>query len=123
MISGGVVANRGPVVPLIVYDANGRTHAMSALVDTGFNGWLTLPAQLIAALGLPWQKESHGVLADGGSTFFNVFTVDIVWDGQRRPVYVGELDGESLVGMSLLNGFRLGVEAIDGGPVRIERLS
>ena len=91
-------------------------------MDTGFNGWLTLPPNVIASLGLPCARKSHGVLADGGSTFFNVFAAEIVWDGQTMLVYVGELNSDPLIGMSLLNDFRLMMDAIDGGPVQIERL-
>ena len=52
MIIGTVIASRGPVVPLVVRDAGGRQHALSAVVDTGFNGWLTLPKEIIASFGL-----------------------------------------------------------------------
>jgi clan AA aspartic protease len=122
MISGGVVASRGPVIPLIVFDRSGREHSFSALIDTAFNGWLTLPAKLIGSLGLAWRKEAHGILADGGLTLFNVFAAGVAWDGQMKAVYVSELDGEPLVGMKLLNGFRFVMDAIDGGAVQIERL-
>jgi clan AA aspartic protease len=123
VICGGVVAQRGPVIPLIVFDEDDGGHAMSALVDTGFSGWLSLPAKVIASLRLSWRKEAHGVLADGGSTFFDVFVAEIVWDGQRRRVYVSELDTDPMVGMGLLNGFRFTMDAIDGGAVEIERLA
>jgi clan AA aspartic protease len=107
---------------LVVFDDGNRPHAISGLVDTGFNGWMTLPSKVITSLGLPWQKDAYGVLADGGTTFFNVFSAQIDWDGQRRTVYVSELDGDSLIGMQLLNGFRLTVDAIDGGAVQIDQL-
>ena len=110
------------MIPLLVFDQSGTQHAISALVDTGFTGWLTLPANLIASLGLRWCREGQGVLADGGLTLFNVFAADVVWDGQRKLVFVSELDGDPLIGMSLLNGFRFVMDAIDGGPIRIERL-
>ena len=122
MISGAVVANRGPVVPLAVLDAGGRPHAISALVDTGFNGWLTLPQKLIASLSLSWYMEGQGILADGGSTFLNVFAANIVWDGQSCPAFVSELEGDPLIGMRLLNGFRIIIEAVAGGAIQIERL-
>jgi clan AA aspartic protease len=122
VISGAVVANRGPVVPLVVLDGNGRQHAISALVDTGFNGWLTLPAKLIVALGLSWYTQGQGILADGGTTLLDVFTAHVLWDGQQIPAFVSELEGDPLIGMRLLSGFRLSVDAIDGGTVRIERL-
>jgi clan AA aspartic protease len=107
---------------LIVFDKSGRQHAMSGLVDTGFNGWLTLPPAIIASLGLSWHKEAYGVLAEGRSTLFNAFNAEILWDGQKKSVYVGELGSDTLIGMRLLDGFRLTMETTDGGPVQIERL-
>ncbi len=122
MITGAVVANRGPVVPLVLRDAGGREHALSAVVDTGFTGWLTLPKEMIASLGLIWRDETLALLADGTTTIFNVFRVTVIWDGQPKAVLVGELESEALIGMRLLHGFRLVIESIDGGAVRIERM-
>jgi clan AA aspartic protease len=120
VITGTVVANRGPVVPLVVSDASGREHALSAIVDTGFTGWLTLPKEMIASLGLMWRDETLALLADGSATVFNAFRGTVIWDGQPKAVFIGELDSEPLIGMRLLHGFRPVIETIDGGPVRIE---
>jgi clan AA aspartic protease len=109
-------------VPLIVLDPNRREHPMNALVDTGFNGWLTLPTKLIASLGFSWYTDGQGVLADGATTLFDVFAAEVLWDGQPRRVFVSQLDSEPLIGMSLLNGFRIVIDAVDGGTVQIERL-
>lgn len=43
MIAGTVNANREPVIRVSLQDAAGRGHDRDAVVDTGFNGWLTLP--------------------------------------------------------------------------------
>ena len=59
--------------------------------------------------------------ADGGSRTFPPI-VTVLWDGQPKAVFVDELESEPLVGMRLLYGFRLVMETIDGGAVRIERM-
>ncbi len=122
MITGAVASNFDPVVPLIILDADGHEQTIQAVVDTGFNGWLALSKELISQLGLSWRREAQAILADGDSTVFNVFGAEIVWDGQPQTVFVDEMASDPLIGMRLLKGFRLVVEAVDGGPVRIERL-
>ena len=122
MIAGTVVANRGPVVPLILRDAIGHEHALSAIVDTGFTGSLTLPKEMIASLGLMWHDETLGILADGGSTVFDTYHVTVIWDGNPQVILVDELESEPLIGMRLLRGFRLVIENVDRGAVQIERL-
>jgi clan AA aspartic protease len=122
LIAGAVVSNRGPVVPIMLRDASGHDHALSALVDTGFTGWLTLPKELIAAFGLDYVGQTTGVLADGSPAVFDTYRVRATWDDQPITTRVYELESEPLIGMRLLQGFRLVVDAVDGGPVRIERL-
>ena len=122
MISGTVVAQQGPVVPLVLHDASGSEHRFDALIDTGFTGWLTLPKGAIAALKLSYCEQVRGVLADGGSAIFNTFYATVIWDGQPRAVFVDELESDPLMGMRLLHGFRFVMETYDDGPVRIEPL-
>ncbi len=121
MISGRVVANQGPVIPIVVRDADGEEHSFAAIVDTGFTGWMTLPRGIISALGLSCDEQTIAILADGTSTVLDTYHVTMIWDNQPKEVLVDELESEPLVGMRLLDGFRLVVDAIDGGPVRIER--
>ena len=103
-------------------DANGREQSIHAVVDTGFSGWLALSKEMISRFGLPWRREAEAILANGGSTTFNVHSATIIWDGQPRSVFVDEMESDPLVGMQLLHGFRLVIETFDGGPVRIEHL-
>ena len=122
MIWGTVDTKEGPIIPLVLRDAAGREHVLSAFVDTGFTGWLALPQEIIAALGLLFREHGAGVLADGGSVQFNVYDASVVWDGQPLEVFVDEMDSEPLIGMRLLRGFRFVMNTIDGGEVRIERI-
>lgn len=66
MISGRVSANLEARITLEVRDAAGATHSIEAEIDTGFNGFLTLPPALVTSLGLPWLSRQKGMLNAGG---------------------------------------------------------
>ena len=51
MIDGTVTEDREIVIPLEVLAADASAVSIHAVVDTGFNGFLTLPSQIINALG------------------------------------------------------------------------
>jgi hypothetical protein len=46
----------------------------------------------------------------------------VLWDGRERPVVVLATEGGSAIGMSLLYGYRLAIDVVASGPVRIEPL-
>jgi len=114
MITGIVNSNREAVLRLGVRDANGQEHERDSVVDTGFDGWLTLPPDFITALGLSWYRFGGGVLADGSVSTFNIYKGDVLWDGQPRIISIYEMDAEPLVGMSLMYGYELVLPVLDG---------
>lgn len=70
------------------YGALGAAQDVVAVVDTGYNGWLTLPYAVIAALGLAWDRRGWALLADGSESIFDIYGGSVRWDGQRYPVAV-----------------------------------
>jgi clan AA aspartic protease len=122
MIVGSVNAYREAIIPLAVCDASGQPHSMEVVVDTGFNGTLTLPSDVIAALGLIWRNRSQVTLANGAVEEVDVYAATVIWDGQPRNVLVEAAETDPLVGMTLLHGYDLHVQVIDGGSVTISKL-
>jgi clan AA aspartic protease len=122
MIMGAVNADREPLIRLQVRDLNGQDQEFTAVVDTGFTGWLTLPPDFIKTLGLPWKELGAAILADGSQIYFDVYDATIVWDGQTITIPVDESDSEPLLGMALMYVFRILIDAVDGGLVQIERI-
>jgi len=122
MIVGMVNAHREATIRLIVQDANGQGHDIEAVIDTGFTGFLTLPTALIAALGLTWRGYVSAMLGDGSLQQFEVYAATVIWDGQARVVEIDATDTDPLVGMGLLYGHEVRIQAIDGGTVTIEAL-
>ena len=52
MIAGSVNRNGDLIMPLWALDASGYLHRFEAIVDTGFNGKITMPPLYIRELGL-----------------------------------------------------------------------
>jgi predicted aspartyl protease len=78
MIIGVVTAFRQATIRLSVRDSTGQEHALEAVIDTGFDGALTLPPTLIAALGLPWRRRGRARLADGNESLFDVYEATVL---------------------------------------------
>ncbi|MGB3291424.1 MAG: clan AA aspartic protease [Phormidesmis sp.] len=100
----------------------GQSQMLDTVIDTGFNGFLTLPSSVITTLALPWQMTDTVTLGDGSKALFDLFTATVIWDGQYREIDIAESETEPLIGMSLLYGYRLQIDAIGGGVVKVEAL-
>lgn len=114
----------GAMLPLRVLDVAGRRGPaeVDATVDTGFTGALCLSPDLVETLSLPLVGRGVAVLADGRAVETRVHRATVVWHGRERMVRVLATESEPLVGMALLRGSRLTVDAIPGGAVRVEEL-
>ncbi len=121
-MTGVVTAYREAIIRLPIRGSTGQEQGSEAVVDTGFDGWLTLPTSMIAALGLAWRGRGRAILADGSESSFDTYEVEVIWDGQPRQILVDAIEADSLVGMSLLYGYNLHIQVVDGGSVTIEAL-
>jgi clan AA aspartic protease len=123
MITGVVTASLQAIIRLTVRGPEGQEQEeIAAVIDTGFDGTLTLPPALIATLGLAWRGRGRALLADGSESLFDIYEAIIVWDGESRRIAVDEADLDPLIGMSQLYGYELIVQAIEGGTVSIQPL-
>ncbi|MCC5896852.1 MAG: clan AA aspartic protease [Phormidium sp. BM_Day4_Bin.17] len=122
MIQGTVNARREAILPLVVGNASGQRQVIDTVIDTGFNGFLTLPSVLITSLRLSWNASDIVTLGDGSDALFDLYATTIIWDGEYREIDVAESETEPLIGMALLYGYRLQIDAIEGGIVKIEKL-
>jgi clan AA aspartic protease len=122
MIYGVVNLRREAKLPLVVGNTSKQQKVIDTVIDTGFSGFLSLPSSIITALDLPWSASDIVTLGDGSETLFDLYTANVIWDGQYREIYVAESETEPLLGMALLYGYRLQVDNVEGGIVKIEEL-
>jgi clan AA aspartic protease len=122
MITGTINSASEAMLRLTVRGPNGQRRRISAVIDTGYNGALTLPSAVIADLELPWMKSDTAVLADGSTIVFEIYVGIVVWDRRPIRILVDEADTTPLVGMALLHGFELNMKVQRRGQVTIKRL-
>jgi predicted aspartyl protease len=122
MIIGVVNAQTEATIRLPVRAADGREQEIELIIDTRFNGSLTLPLAMIVGLGLQWRTRGLVMLANGTEDYCDIYAATIMWDGRPRNMLVEAADIDPLVGMALLFGHDLHIQAVEGGSVVIEPL-
>jgi clan AA aspartic protease len=122
MILGSVNANREAIVQIAVLGDTKQVKSVRAVVDTGYTGDLMLPKEIINELGLILRGIQDAVLGDGSIKMFEMYAGSVLWDGQVRRVEINASETESLVGMGLLEEYKLEIEGRYGGMVKITTL-
>ncbi|ETR68300.1 MAG: hypothetical protein OMM_10667 [Candidatus Magnetoglobus multicellularis str. Araruama] len=122
MIVGKVNQNLEAITRITILDSNLKEHNVNAVLDTGFDGTITLPLSLINELNLERKGSGQAFLADGGEIIFDFFEAVILWNGQQKRIFVDAAETAPLVGMSLLEGFNISIDVCNKGKVEIELL-
>ena len=120
MMTGMINDSKEAVLTVPVQGLNGQQVEVEAVLDTGYNGAVSLPPEVIAALRLLPRGTRLETLGDGTTVSLDIYRATVVWDGLPRPLYVMATEGVSLIGMSLLYGYRVVMDVVDGGIVTIE---
>ncbi|MGI8979618.1 MAG: hypothetical protein ACR2FY_10355 [Pirellulaceae bacterium] len=123
MIHGKVNSGLEPLINIAVHDASGGKQTIEATVDTGFNGYMTLPGSSILSLGLTKSGSTKIILGDGRVESCSVYRAVVDWDGIPVDIEVEAADFKPLVGTGLMRGFHLHVEVKKGGQVIMEPMN
>lgn len=57
MITGIVNADLEAIIPISIFDFEGKVYAQNAILDTGFNGWLSLPISILCLFSHEIKKR------------------------------------------------------------------
>ena len=120
MIAGTVNARYDAVASLQIQGPDGRTLEIEAVVDTGYEGLLTLPMAVVEELDLPFAGYGRGFLADDSPVRFPIHHTTVLWDGEPRDIDADITGSTPLIGMLLLDGYRLIIDVEVGGDVIIQ---
>lgn len=117
----GYISEFGEVIiPIDIFDQRGRLRRIEAVVDTGFDYFVGLPAHIIRSLGLDWTGRVRMRVATDQTVRLESFVADVLWLGTRRPVYVVQTQSEILVGTHLLWESQLTAQFWEGGVVSVQ---
>lgn len=122
MITGALTSDGEPTLPIAV-DGPAGTQELTPIVDTGFNGELTLPKELISDLNLPEWAVTEVTLADGRVRDVQTYVGVAHLGDHSREVLIAEAPTTPLLGTDLLWGFSLAVEFQAGGAVEVSPLN
>ena len=123
MLTGRVTSDNEAVLQMTVLGTGGRMVQVDAAIDTGYNGFLTLPKNVIEELDLSFVGPTRAALGDGNEVDMELFLGVVQWEGEPRDVLVLETEGGTLVGMALLGGCRVILDVEEDGLVSIESLA
>jgi clan AA aspartic protease len=118
----GVFRDSHPRIELVV-SGTAQAQTLEFLVDTGFDGDLTLSSGISHELDLAFIAPRFRRLANGEERRFDIHLGSVAWlEGDDRDVEVVIMDGEPLFGTGLLDGMLLQVEGSQNGEVLIQPL-
>ena len=121
MIEGVVNAAREAVVTLPLQGPAGQTLEIDAVVDTGFNRFLTLPQAVVTELGLAFAGVTV-VWSWQTAVRLSFLPMASPWCGtaRMRDVVAYSADTTPLIGMALLDDHDLSIQVRTGGRVVIQ---
>ena len=86
MIRGEVTASLDAVIPIQLRGTEGVQREILAVLDTGFNDYLTLPLFLIHELGLAFGYTMDVHMADQRIVPTDIYPIYVKWQGEDRIV-------------------------------------
>ena len=123
MTSGRVVRTPSgglqPWLAISVERPDGELRQCDFILDTGFTGSLVLPESVIAEMGLIRLGSETVVLGSGEEHSFDYYVARIIWQGQLRRTDIYRSIGQPLLGMELLEGAQVAVDAWEDGAVTV----
>ena len=122
MIQGNVVGLQAQIGVLFCLPDRSQILEIKCVVDTGFEGFLTLPPAAVAQLQLSYLINLNANLADNSSVQTDVHLATILWNGVEKNVAVLAMGCRPLIGTALLQNYHLGIDFRDGGTVMIDEM-
>ena len=123
MITGHVNENYEAVIPIALPDlATRELHHFSAVIDTGFQGYLMLPRVVVQQLGLTVIDARDLVIGNEETHRFDLCAAVILWEDEPIPIPILVSETQILVGAHLLAGFFLTAAMIPSGRVTLTKI-
>lgn len=122
MITGSVSNYLEPFVNVTLTCVDRSEIGLAAIIDSGFNGGLTLPQALVDRLGWPFMSSEEVVLANGNVYSMKTYRGLVKWKGEDRITTVFISESKASLGTALLDGSELWIQFRRGGDVVISEI-
>jgi len=119
-VINGIVVGLQARMGIILYPPGCAEIEIECVIDTGFEGFLTLPPTVVAELQLPYVAPINANLADNSSIVTNVHQGTILWNGVQRVIPVLAMGRRPLIGTALLEDYHLSIDFCEGGTVLVD---
>jgi clan AA aspartic protease len=108
--------------PRVVIELPGHAGSVRVefVLDTGFEGYLSLPASVVQRLDATYAGAQTSRLADGTEIVGPLYSLTLLWNGEPREVDVLVFENNPLLGVFLLTDCHLDIDMTEGGEVLIE---
>ena len=90
------------------------------VLNTGFEGELSIPSTLISDLNTNFVTNRDILLADGSVRLTPLYEILLDWNDDIRSTEIIVLEGRPLLGTLLLEGSHLQIDMNNGGEVVID---
>ncbi|UBF26217.1 clan AA aspartic protease [Kovacikia minuta CCNUW1] len=121
MISGTIVGLQARI-SITLYSPESTRVEIECVVDTGFEGFLTLPPAIVLDLGLPYISPIDANLADDSLITASVHQGIVLWSGVERVIPVLAMGRRPLIGTALLEDYHLSIDFCEGGTVLVDEI-
>lgn len=115
MIRGEITEDEEALIPIRLRGSNDDEVELQAVLDTGFNRFLTLSPTWIEALALPFLSTVPVRLGNKQMDEADVYQGRIFWNDQWRRVEIQDQESEELplLGMAMLRGSFVTIRVVD----------
>jgi len=111
-----------PRVSLELPTVGGGNRLVELILDSGFEGDLALPPDLLSGLDAFYAGQLPFALADLTLRTRPVYQISLNWQGEERLAAAVAMDGNALLGVGLLRGSFVQTEMDDGGNVSVDTM-
>ena len=114
-VGGGLYA----YAEVLLRGPSGREARLYALVDTGYNAYVSVPSEIVNHLGLSPLGTDDVILANAGTETAGIFVGEVSWGRQSINVPVHQIGDEPTIGTALLRDHKLSIDFAPDGDVQI----
>ena len=115
----GTVSDLHALMPVTLRIPGQPDLTVEFVIDTGFDGALSLPQAAVSAMKLPFFEDIRANLANDSDVMLPVHVATIIWQGLLITVRVLATGRRPLFGTALLAGQRLSIDFEQNGSVNI----